>query len=348
MRVPCELSGEGSVQGADSLFGLPELSLKFGQYAGVAAMRSLSAASAYLQRSTGGSLRALAGLLHPSIFVLAGRPTSFEVLHPHGEWEQLPSATCSRSNCAAVAVGTRIILLGGWAEGGAMLYVDEVFDLPSGSWASLENSMPTRRALLAAAVGGPRWGFDFAAFGGIGMDGQQLAQVEAFGREGWLELPQLATRRSGCASARVGERIYCIGGQSPSGRHLDSVESLALGDTAWQQAARLPAPVVSCSAAALAGRLFVFGGWGKTSPLSAACCLTPGADAWEVLPAMPTERTACTAVPAAGKLYVFGGRAISAQATAAAERFDPTRREWHAMPPLLVARSGCSAVAVWT
>lgn len=120
-------------------------------------------------------------------------------------------------------------------------------------------------------------------------------------------------------------------------------------------APELPAPLVSCGAAVHGGKIFVVAGWGRSRPLDTAVCFDPATGLWSWLPQrLAVARAVCAAAAVSAGILVVGGRRVGARATDSVELLELPAPDvdgdaplWRAMPPMLVARTGCVAVAAW-
>jgi len=110
-------------------------------------------------------------------------------------------------------------------------------------------------------------------------------------------------------------------------------------DAGWQRRADLPAPPPSCAAAAtVGGKLYVFGGFGRssatatTAQFDTAYCYDPLLDRWDQLPSrLPVGLTGAAAIQAGPKHLIFLGgynRRQFDEFHRELERSTPAEAEW--------------------
>eukprot|EP00439_Symbiodinium_sp_Y106_P002157 s2924_g1.t1 len=137
--------------------------------------------------------------------------------------------------------------------------------------------------------------------------------------------------------------LYVFGGQT-SRQTLASVERFNWDSSTWESLPPMPTARSFCCAAALGGKLFVFGGErDQRAAFAAAECFDPVSGDWERLPPLPTPRAGCCAAAAAKRLLVCGGLVMAWQVLDVAEGYDPDSRKWQRYPPMPTPRCGCAA-----
>ena len=149
----------------------------------------------------------------------------------------------------------------------------------------------------------------------------------------------MPTERSEIAAAALDGKIYVAGGLIVTGISGD-FQVYDVGQDRWRNLAPLPVRLHHAALAAVAGRLYLTGGYtGLTFKVDqrATWSYDPAADAWRSVAQMPGPRSAHAAAEIGGKLYVVGGVGPHAEALWAydpkADRWDtslarlPTRRE---------------------
>merc|ERR1711862_126969 len=99
------------------------------------------------------------------------------------------------------------------------------------------------------------------------------------------------------------------------------------------------------AAVAIAGELYVLGGFDGVHVLREVERFSPLSTAWESLPPMSTARTALAATAINGQLYACGG-SDGLQCLCSLERFDPVAGAWEALPSMSQARKTAAALEV--
>ncbi|MCH9680863.1 MAG: kelch repeat-containing protein [Deltaproteobacteria bacterium] len=269
---------------------------------------------------------------------------------PEGEWVSLaPLAAGPRQEDAVVALGDEIYMLGGFAEGAALVPTVEAYDPRLDSWRDIADLPVPMHHPQAAAVGGRLWvlgfltGFDFAA------DGR--GYVYDPDTDTWADAPAMpvGTERGAGGVAVVGDAIYVLGGL----RQTQTVADAWVFDTAsesWFPIADLPQPRDHMVAGAIDGTVYVVGGRdGAIAGHSAALFIYDDVtDSWSEGPSMPTSRGGQAGAVMGGRLYVAGGEGngdVSSGVFDAWEVFEPGLG-WTVLTPMPTPRHGTGAAAI--
>ena len=102
--------------------------------------------------------------------------------------------------------------------------------------------------------------------------------------------------------------IYVAGGRFGSfARNLDANQAYDPRSDTWAELAPLPTPRSGNTAAATAGRIFVFGGESTEGTFDANEAYDPGNNTWTAMPPMPTARHGLAAVALNNRVYVLAG-----------------------------------------
>jgi Kelch motif len=162
----------------------------------------------------------------------------------------------------------------------------------------------------------------------------------------WTTLAPSPFKRSEVAAARVGDRIYVVGGFVASGRTVSRVAAYDISEDDWQVRRPLPQAVNHPGAAALRGKLYVLGGnRAAGEPRSRALWrYHPKANRWRRLPAAPTARAAMGMTAANRKLYAVGGAEDGNSALRRLEVYHVGKRRWRTRAPMPTGRNHLTAV----
>ena len=222
------------------------------------------------------------------------------------------------SRAVALAVGGRVLVIGGLRTDGTSTAAVEAVDPSSGRisrWGEL--ALPAHDAAGAMLRGAP------LLLGG-GADSsyaavQRLTAGHTAARIGSLPVP-----RSDLSAVSAGDRAYVLGGYDGS-RWQGAVLRTADG-IHFSAVATLPVPVRYTAAAVAAGSIWLFGGQATTGPTAAVQRIDLATGAATVAGRLPGARTDATALALGGAIYVCGGR-VDGRFSDQVLRFDPgTRR----------------------
>ncbi|HVC69190.1 MAG TPA: PQQ-binding-like beta-propeller repeat protein [Acidimicrobiales bacterium] len=126
--------------------------------------------------------------------------------------------------------------------------------------------------------------------------------------------------RSDAADVAIGSTNYLVGGYD--GTNPDAVVLATTDDRTFRSVAPLPVPVRYPAAAALDGKIYVFGGQAilgvsAGNPVSTIQMIDPVHHTASVVGHLPEPLSGATAVTLAGHVYLIGGESTSAQPTTA-------------------------------
>jgi N-acetylneuraminic acid mutarotase len=163
----------------------------------------------------------------------------------------------------------------------------------------------------------------------------------------WLRLPPLAAEpRQEVGVAVLGREVYVVGGISPTGVGVTTVEAYDPLRERWRRVADLPRPLHHVAVAADGQALYAAGGFAAPGfrPVADVYRYDPAAGVWESLPPLPEAVGAPAAVVASGKLHVLGGSAVTGS-TASHFVYDLAGKTWSRAAALPVAANHLAAVA---
>jgi N-acetylneuraminic acid mutarotase len=176
--------------------------------------------------------------------------------------------------------------------------------------------MPTARgghAVTPAACLGLT-GACLYAIGGSDAGQENVAEVEAYEdvTNSWTVAASIPTPRDHLAAQVSGAgngKLYAIGGRVnvDFGQNLDANEEYDPDADTWTAKAPLPTARSGIAAAALGGRIYVFGGEGSSGTFDENEAYNPQTDTWETLEPLPTARHGLGAAVVGDTIYVIGG-----------------------------------------
>jgi N-acetylneuraminic acid mutarotase len=284
-------------------------------------------------------------------------------------WQQLPDMPIARDHFHGAILGGTF-----YAIGGRDSLIDatdprvDAYAIGSGTWNTLNTTLPTPRGGFATAV----LGNEILIIGGEG-GGQTFDTVEAYdpAANTWRTLAPLPTARHGIQAAVCDGGVYiAAGGRTQGGANPSSVhEVFFFGEPTPCGAGSFSALEWTTGPAALQpgrmeaqglahqGQLYVIGGYTSWSPdplctTSHSMALDVAAGAWRQLAPLPDRWTHAGAVADGDNLYFAGGRANDAGCTIETStdtvwRYHIPTDTWHDdLPPLPEARSSGGFVKV--
>jgi N-acetylneuraminic acid mutarotase len=186
---------------------------------------------------------------------------------------------------------------------------------------------------------------DFASLSQVRAQAASPAAGRAAAAGAWSTRGALSLARQEVAVAELDGRIYVVGGIDATPAFLASVEVYDPDDDSFSSGPALPVPLHHTTATAVAGKLYVIGGWSDffATPLDSVYELDPQVGSWVAKSAMPTARGSPAAAALAGRIYVAGGWP-SARARDFAV-YEPATDSWQTLPDLPSGRNHLALAA---
>merc|ERR1712136_496078 len=115
----------------------------------------------------------------------------------------------------------------------------------------------------------------------------------------------------------------------------------------WEQMPPMPTARSFCTAATVAGKVYVLGGERDQRPAFAATeCYHPSEKEWRRLPPMPTARAGSATAVVGDRIFVFGGQVSRGNVLNSADVLDTETGTWDTLADMPTARAGCSAAVL--
>jgi non-specific serine/threonine protein kinase len=224
-----------------------------------------------------------------------------------GAWRRGPDLPVPVHHAPVVALGQRVIVVGGYATLG-FVPVAATWELDTSeavpAWRPFV-PLPQPRGAHAAVSDGER----VFVFGGVGVNGiLSSAYVLDAGATQWRAIGDMPSAREHLAGAFAGGKAYAAGGRygdlSSNTARVDAYDPAT--DT-WTRVPDMPTARGGIAGASLDGRVIVFGGEGTQGTFDEAESFDPATDAWTSLAPMPTSRHGLAAAVAGDGVHVIAG-----------------------------------------
>jgi N-acetylneuraminic acid mutarotase len=287
-----------------------------------------------------GANEVIGAAVNGQILVYGGQDTKsaamgiFWKLDPaSGQWTKLPSNPVPVHHAAAVSIGSRMYVVGGFRlpDGGKGGWYPEnklwMFDLDKQTWTRLPD-MPTPRGALAAtvadgkiyAIGGARIpdGAKIEALSGGGPV-ELLGTVEVFDTRTntWSTLRSMPTPRNHMDASHVDGRIYVIGGRVGScfsggwSTNVFMNEAYDIATDTWATRAPMPTARSGAGSAIVDGRISVLGGEGWLDDFGGVFrtheVYDPKSNTWSRAARMMTPRHGFAIAAVGRRIYAVSG-----------------------------------------
>ncbi len=258
------------------------------------------------------------------------------------EWRTLAEAPTPRTEIAGAALDDRILLVGGFVEGGATVPLVEVYLPAEDRWEegpplpiALNHAMGTVADGTVIVAGGYR---------GPGLSNPSDRVFALSDAEGWMEMAPLPEPRAAGGMAAIDGSLVVGGGVGSNG--LVETTAIWLPESEeWEEVAGLITPREHLGFTTADGAVYAVGG--RTTGLgnlAAFEVFDPEEMDWERLSDLPTPRGGLAASAIGDMIIAVGGEE---QATFdEVEAYDIGDEEWVSLPPLPTARHGLAVVSL--
>lgn len=221
-------------------------------------------------------------------------------------WTSAPDLPTPLHHTQVAAVDGTFHVLGGYVGSGFNPTNAAYAWTPGQDAWQLRQPLPVARGAGGAAVVDGR----VVLAGGVGADGQLVAQVDLYdpADDSWSQGPELPTPRDHLAVAAVDETVVAANGRMQSfATNTERVEIWNTTGDAWTRGVDAPTARGGLDGTAWNGSLVVAGGETSGDTFDEVEAYEPGGN-WSRLPAMPTARHGlCVASMADGVHTVTGG-----------------------------------------
>ncbi len=165
-----------------------------------------------------------------------------------------------RGATAAGVVSGKIVVVGGYGAGRALMDTTIVYDPRTNAWSN-RAPIPTKRDHLEGQVVN---GIFYAIAGRPITMGTNFDVVEAYdlATDRWTTKAAMPSKRGGLTSAVLDGKIHTFGGEFPTGVNAEHEVYDPARDT-WTVAEPLPTPRHGFAAVTFEGKIYVIGGGPK-------------------------------------------------------------------------------------
>lgn len=171
--------------------------------------------------------------------------------------------------------------------------------------------------------------------------------ASAWAGDAWEPLASMNLARQETGAARIGGKVYVVGGLITGFVATPTVEAYDIALNQWSFVAPLPIGLDHMAVAAAGGKLFVMGGYaGNFQARTDVRVYDPATNSWSNGPALPSARGACWAVEHGGKIYLFGGRDAAGVTRRTTFILDPQANLWSTGADMPTAREHLTAASL--
>ena len=222
-------------------------------------------------------------------------------------WSTAPAMPVAAKGHAAVAIGGRIYVTGGYSQTAPGLKTLQVFDPVAGTW-SIKAPMPYELRDHASAAAADRlW-----VFGGDGL-GFDTANALSYdlATDSWSSRAAMLRPGRGLRAVTIDGRPLVMGGYGttwvPDAGYYRLVQQYDPVADAWLARTDMLLPLAMFGAAAIDRTVFVAGGGNWERALADVSSYDGATDRWTARTPMPTRLGAPRAEAVNGKVYVLQG-----------------------------------------
>ena len=162
----------------------------------------------------------------------------------------------------------------------------------------------------------------------------------------WTTKASIPAPVAGGGCAVINDTVYVAGGRDSAGNRLRSLYIYDPVTDAWDSLTQMSVARGHVVAAAVNGKLYVFGGWVGGSATNAVEEYDPATGIWTTKTPMPTARYTSGVAVVNDLIYVIGGMDMNSNIFSTVEEYDPATDSWATKAPMPTARfgPGCAVV----
>ena len=252
------------------------------------------------------------------------------------DWTTLPSHPQPTHHAAAVGVGNRFYVFGGFEKpaSGPPSWAPTnrtwMFDLDDRRWTELAPMPTARGALTASEAGGrvyviggsivPKWSKQPGLTLTWGGEQSNVNEVFDLATGRWSVANPMLQGRNHMESGTIDGKIYVVGGRVGSAfvgaaTNISDNEAYDVAADTWSPAALMPTPRSGVECAVLNGRLHVLGGEGYAAGLQGTSnyheVYDPKSNSWAIYPPMPSRRHGFAIGVIDGRIYAITGSDVA-------------------------------------
>lgn len=255
------------------------------------------------------------------------------------DWQRGAPLPLPRAEVAAAVLSGRVVVAGGFLEGGESSARVDLYAPAEDRWGTLPPlPIPVNHA-MAAASGGRLY-----VLGGYSQQ-RRLRDAYVLRAGRWQRLPALPEPRAAGGAAVVEGKLYVVGGVGSTGLARTTLV-LDLARERWSTAPA-PTPREHLGVVARRGRVYAVAGRnaGFDTNLRTFEVYDPRTRRWTRLPPVPDARGG-TGAAAVGDLIVSAGGESAAGTNRAIYAFDVRTRRWRRLADLPTPRHGLAVAGV--
>lgn len=258
-----------------------------------------------------------------------------------GEWDARAELPVPRTEVSAAAVGSEIVVLGGFTSDGASSRRVDAYSPAKDTWRRLPDLPVGVNHAMAVGVQGRAY-----VLGGYAASGAVLRSVFVLRGGRWHAQPRMPFPRAAAGAGVAAGRIVVAGGIG-EGRRLARNALVFDARTARWSIVSGPTPREHLGVAALGGVVYAVGG--RTAGLDTNLLhfesFRPGERSWKRLPPVPDARGGTGAAGLAGQVVSVGGEEPGGT-IAEVLVYRVADRRWLQLPDLPNPRHGVGVAAV--
>jgi len=260
-------------------------------------------------------------------------------------WLPLASSPLSRTEVGAARIGRFIYVVGGFVPPINTTNQVARYDIDSNSW-DLVSPLPVGvNHPGTVAHRGKLYVHGGYTGNGLGGATDVLQRFDPASGD-WTTLASSGPPRAAEALAAVRGRLYAIGGVV-NGAPSTSVEIYNVAQNRWRSGPSMKVAREHIAGGVLGRRILVLGGRAGGENLDAVERLHTGSGRWVTLPSLRVPRSGFQAVAFRGRVVAVGGEELAEgdETIAPVEIYNPRRKRWRLLAPMLTPRHGLGVVS---
>ncbi|ELK37223.1 Kelch domain-containing protein 8A [Myotis davidii] len=265
---------------------------------------------------------------------------------------------------AVIALGKRIMVIGGVGTNQLPLKVVEMYHIDEGKWK--KRSVLREAAMGISVTAKGKWGrgrgwaerrdYRVYAAGGMGLDLRPHNHLQHYDmlKDMWVSLAPMPTPRYAATSFLRGSKIYVLGGRQ-SKYAVNAFEVFDIETRSWTKFPNIPCKRAFSSFVTLDDRLYSLGGlrqgrlYRQPKFLRTMDMFDMEQGGWLKMErsfSLKKRRADFVAGSLSGRVIVAGGLGNQPTVLETAEAFHPGKNKWEVLPAMPTPRCACSSIVI--
>merc|ERR1739838_1061913 len=219
-----------------------------------------------------------------------------------GNYEEKSTLNVGQAHHGVAVLNGNIHITGGWGGGNICHSTCEVYS-PSDNKSTISTPMNCKRSFHGCCAHAGK----IYVCGGKDRDASTCCEVLETTEGKWRFIANMNVARKWFVVVSCNEKLWVFGGENDEGEYLNSTEFYDEKKDKWTMSTPMNEKRCRHSAVAFRDKIYILGGWNKTSVLNTAEVFDTVTQQFTFISPMSTPRHLFAAAITGEKLFCFGG-----------------------------------------